>query len=401
MEENSLQVYEEKIVDFYGDEIVSIQDETGRIWVPIIRPCENLGLHLETQRTKIQNDNSFSSTVKRLTAADGKTYEMVCLPLEEVQGWLFSINPSRIKDERKKARLILYRRECIKVLNDYWTKGVVINPRIVNELTEERIQDIVKSSVEQTLSYLIATNYLPREQQQNVFAKDVVLLRDTVSQLPSLTDRIQWYLTNYMDHYFGISPAIDIAKIVPALTVLTPELFKRLYAGERWSADKLMLLFPAELPTKKRLKEWCKECDLAVRKEAYSYSVALSNQLFREQHQYGLDMDSLILKYNKLPRLYIQRAIKQSAQDLQLVFDANKIAVPYGGYHQYIKSVPWYNKRNKFRSIFNVCWDCHKQLAPTNIVIHHLTYDRLGCENIEDLVTLCKECHMTRHPEKK
>lgn len=44
------------------------------------------------------------------------------------------------------------------------------------------------------------------------------------------------------------------------------------------------------------------------------------------------------------------------------------------------------------------CEGCHKQRARH---VHHLTYDRLGHELLEDLQALCHECHAAVHPHRK
>ena len=36
-------------------------------------------------------------------------------------------------------------------------------------------------------------------------------------------------------------------------------------------------------------------------------------------------------------------------------------------------------------------------LSRSALEVHHLTYTRLGNEKLEDLITLCKSCHMAIH----
>lgn len=55
-----------------------------------IRPiCEALGIDAKVQRTKIQEDEILCSVgvLSASTGADGKAYEMLCLPLEFTFGW--------------------------------------------------------------------------------------------------------------------------------------------------------------------------------------------------------------------------------------------------------------------------------------------------------------------------
>jgi hypothetical protein len=53
------------------------------------------------------------------TGTDAKQYEMLMLPLDYLNGWLFGIDVSRIKEELK-PRLMEYQSECFRVLADYF-----------------------------------------------------------------------------------------------------------------------------------------------------------------------------------------------------------------------------------------------------------------------------------------
>lgn len=65
-------------------------------------------------------------------------------------------------------------------------------------------------------------------------------------------------------------------------------------------------------------------------------------------------------------------------------------------YINYIRSPAWNAKRKQRLEIDN-----HKcQMCGTSeeLQIHHITYDRLGNEDIhKDIVTLCKSCHRDIH----
>ena len=52
-------------------------------------------------------------------AADKKQREMVMLPIEYLNGWLFGIDPNRVKPELK-DKIIAYQRECYFVLADHF-----------------------------------------------------------------------------------------------------------------------------------------------------------------------------------------------------------------------------------------------------------------------------------------
>ena len=53
---------------------------------------------------------------------------MLCLPLKKLNGYLFSINPERVKPTIR-AKVIAYQDECFAVLHDYFHHGAAINPR--------------------------------------------------------------------------------------------------------------------------------------------------------------------------------------------------------------------------------------------------------------------------------
>lgn len=89
--------------------------------VPIKPVCEILGVDDKAQRDKI-NEHPLFSSVRVLipsTGADGKTYEMVCLPLRYFPSWLFSIHPDKVKEDVRE-NLLEYQMKCNDVLYDYF-----------------------------------------------------------------------------------------------------------------------------------------------------------------------------------------------------------------------------------------------------------------------------------------
>ena len=86
--------------------------------------CENIGLAWEPQLARIKRDDVLSSTmiVMIMVAEDGKKREMICLPIEYINGWLFGIDINRCKPEIRDT-LIKYKKECYQALHDYWFNG--------------------------------------------------------------------------------------------------------------------------------------------------------------------------------------------------------------------------------------------------------------------------------------
>ncbi len=105
------------ITTINGVEIFAEISESGNVYVPIKPICTALGVDDKRQRDKIQEDDILSSVggLTPSTGTDGKQYEMFCLPLEYVYGWIFTINPKNVADAAKEA-VSKYRRECYDAL---------------------------------------------------------------------------------------------------------------------------------------------------------------------------------------------------------------------------------------------------------------------------------------------
>ncbi|MBB1485790.1 phage antirepressor N-terminal domain-containing protein [Oceanospirillum sediminis] len=116
-------------VDFHGQPI-SVIPHNNQLYVAIKPICENMGIQWHAQRKRIQRDEVLSSveSIMDSTAADGKNYKYTCLPLEFINGWLFGVDTNRVKPEIRE-NILQYKRECFKVLSDYWQKGFSVNPR--------------------------------------------------------------------------------------------------------------------------------------------------------------------------------------------------------------------------------------------------------------------------------
>lgn len=64
-------------------------------------------------------------------------------------------------------------------------------------------------------------------------------------------------------------------------------------------------------------------------------------------------------------------------------------------YISYINSEPWKEKCKAIKTTRgNKCQICGSE---SNLQVHHNTYERLGCEDDNDLVLICKSCHFLFH----
>ena len=115
---------EQREVDFYGDRVVAIlvpgeRDGHTEIFVPIRPICDQLAVSWPGQRERILRDPVLTEVLKGVrvtrTPQKGGEQEMLCLPIEYLNGWLFGISASRVKPELR-DKIIRYQRDCYRSL---------------------------------------------------------------------------------------------------------------------------------------------------------------------------------------------------------------------------------------------------------------------------------------------
>lgn len=109
-------------ISFHGQTVpVFTRNQTHYVAMkPIV---ENIGLDWVSQHKKIQRSEILNSTMVMMTivAEDGKKREMLCLPLDYLNGWLFGVDAKRVKPEIRE-RLLTYQRECFRALNNHFNQ---------------------------------------------------------------------------------------------------------------------------------------------------------------------------------------------------------------------------------------------------------------------------------------
>ncbi|MCO0990595.1 phage antirepressor N-terminal domain-containing protein, partial [Escherichia coli] len=91
-----------------------------------------------------------------------KLRKLLCLPLKKLNGWLFSINPEKVRADIR-DKLIQYQEECFSVLHDYWTKGHVVNPRKAKKVLPGKITTEQQEAIKQLV--MSRGQSLPKEKQ--------------------------------------------------------------------------------------------------------------------------------------------------------------------------------------------------------------------------------------------
>ena len=143
---------EEKTVTFYEDEIVAaLLNINGKeeIYIPIRPICDYLGIAWNGQYERIQRDAVLSqvTTIVRVTRTMGGNrphYDMLCLPLDYLNGWLFGINPNRVKEELRE-RIIRYQEGCYRVLAEAFREGRLSTDDTFNDLLKASSSEAVEA----------------------------------------------------------------------------------------------------------------------------------------------------------------------------------------------------------------------------------------------------------------
>jgi len=112
------------------------------------------------------------------------------------------------------------------------------------------------------------------------------------------------------------------------------------------------------------------------------------------------DPDSIMFKDKKLPVLpltqkqYDKRYKKTKITKIKRHLSKKEI------YNRYINSPEWRRFRTKvLKERGHKCEICKKE--GNSFDIHHLTYERLGNELLEDVQVLCQSCHKEIHKKNK
>ena len=108
---------EERVVEFYGDQITAARVPNDEIVVPLRPVADALGLAWGSQNNRIQRDEVLARRVRKVLmhGADGRLREMVCLPIDLLPGWLFGVTTSKVRPELRE-KLTRYREECFRAL---------------------------------------------------------------------------------------------------------------------------------------------------------------------------------------------------------------------------------------------------------------------------------------------
>lgn len=205
-------------VKFYDDTLITLEKD-GEQYVAVRPIVENMGLDWGNQSVKLKNPKFGCCDIA--TPTKGGTQKMLCIPVRKLNGWLFSINPEKVRPEIRHI-VEQYQEECFTVLHDYWHKGVAVNERATTkEALPQSLTDL--TPITPFKSHLSAADWKEHTQEGERLAQ---LLHPLINQLAECYyDRDGAYaqIKNTIAHYCGIKNFhwITLERLPTALNVLS------------------------------------------------------------------------------------------------------------------------------------------------------------------------------------
>jgi hypothetical protein len=166
-------------IKFYEDTLTAIQEEDGTILVAVRPICDNLGIDYSRQLQTLKKEAWACVGLKPTHDSGGRVQEMACLPMDQVPMWLVHIQPSRVK-ESLRAKLIVYQKECVKVLSDHFFGRVRREDPILADLVRAVSQlaaDVGTLKARNEVPQLPPVPTTPNTLEYNATAADVVRQR--------------------------------------------------------------------------------------------------------------------------------------------------------------------------------------------------------------------------------
>lgn len=240
-------------VPFNGQEIIAVM-AAGATYVAMRKIVENIGIDWTGQSVKLRKQKEKFGCRDISIPSKGGIQKMLCIPLKKLNGWLFSINPEKVRADIR-DKLIQYQEECFTVLHDYWTKGNAENPRkkttvdertplrdAVNMLVSKKhlmypeayamihqrfnvdsIEDLEASQIQQAIEYV---------HRVVIEGEFIGKTQDVIEKSPSITDNEMVHLAWLWD-YANRSQAL-FREVLPAIKQMQSQYSGRFfdYANE-------------------------------------------------------------------------------------------------------------------------------------------------------------------------
>lgn len=226
MTDKALEPVEQKTALLYNDEIVAVRLADGRVYVPVRPICELIGVAWAPQYQRINRDPILSeetkSVIVTITDIDAgstrpRTSEMVCLPLEFLNGWLFGINVSRVSEDIR-PRLLQYQRDCYRVLHEAFQEGTLTMDQ------DTDIEVLLQQDSPAAQAYQIAMAVVRMARQQLILESRV---NEQGAQLGEHAERLDQLEAAVSGKHLTAAQAMQISQAVKAVALAIGKKTKR------------------------------------------------------------------------------------------------------------------------------------------------------------------------------
>jgi hypothetical protein len=164
------------VMPFDGNTVEVIKNEVGEAFVSVKSICRAIGVTPENQIEKIKQDSRFIRCDITSVAEDGKNRVVFCIPLSQLNGWLFSINPNKVP-ERIRQNLIAYQQECFQVLyKHFMPRGEVDLQPLMDRLTN--IENVCRGIRDEVDELRATLNLLINEDDEKMIRELIRRIKD-------------------------------------------------------------------------------------------------------------------------------------------------------------------------------------------------------------------------------
>lgn len=236
-------------INFHGDELQVVLVETDgqrRAYVPVRQFCAHLGLDWASQYQRMKRDRvltaEMAAVVITTTAGPGQRsgqqrHPVVCLPLDLLPGWLFTISPTRVHSDLQE-KIHQYRQKCYRVLWEAFLHGelfpeeeatAVVVPSIVERAVAPSGAEPIDALTEQinTLTAIVAFLQEHRRALLEEAGQVVTIVEAGQQELLGRADQLSaqlTYVSSLLEQLVGRQSTTEaqVAKIEVRTQRLTP-----------------------------------------------------------------------------------------------------------------------------------------------------------------------------------
>jgi P22_AR N-terminal domain len=138
-------------VAFYGEELQAVR-EGDKVWIPIRRVCEAVGLSEAAQLIKLRAASwACVAMIAMQMPDDDQVRNIACIDLDGLPMWLATIQPGRVTPELRE-KLSLHQREAARVLRDHFfgapsTSSLPSLDEIISKMPLEQREELARLEV--------------------------------------------------------------------------------------------------------------------------------------------------------------------------------------------------------------------------------------------------------------